>query len=489
MTAETGSTSGRTLSPRGHLAASPAEIVEDYMGPLYGGRFDKETVADGGQLDLEWLEETYKEFHREPELSTAEEKTAERIIRELGYFKDWDVTTGIGGYGITAVLENGEGPTVLFRADFDGLPVAEKTDVDYKSKHSQLDAQGQRVPTMHACGHDHHTMSLLGAMRVLDGTRDRWSGTVVALFQPAEEASIGANGMISDGLGTKIPRPDVCLAQHIIAGLAGRVFTAPGPVMTSSTTIEITLYGRGAHASMPHRSVDPVVLAASTVMKLQTVVSREVPPNQFAVITVASVEAGKANNVIPDSAKISLSCRFYDEALRKKCVDSIKRVVRAEAMSMGAEREPSFKFVGMLGATNNSEEVFTTIRQNFDQAFAAESVDMEPWTASEDFPVLPRAFGAPYMLWTVGITPRWQWDRADKAGRLDIDIPTNHNPMFLPDLKTLPVGVRAAAVGVLSCLQRAWERPEDQADDSTYRPTAPTDQDIDEVAVETAGAD
>lgn len=490
MTAASGETPGTIDSPKGTLAASPAQIVEEFLGPVYGGRGDSQTGIDGGKLDLEWLEATYKEFHREPELSTAEEKTAARIARELEYFDNWEITTNIGGYGITAVLENGEGPTVLMRADFDGLPVAENTGVDYASKHSQLDAHGQRVPTMHACGHDHHTTSLLGAMRVLDGTRDKWSGTVVALFQPAEEASIGANGMVADGLGSIIPRPDVCLAQHVIAGPAGRVFTASGPVMTSSTTIEITLYGRGAHASMPHRSVDPVVLAASTVMKLQTVVSREVPPNQFAVITVASVEAGKANNVIPDSAKISLSCRFYDETLRKKCVDAIKRVVRAEAQSMGADRAPSFKFVGMLGATNNSEKVFSTVRAGFDEAFGtSESVDMEPWTASEDFPVIPKAFGVPYMLWTVGITPRWLWERAEKAGRLDIDIPTNHNPGFLPDLKTLPVGVRAAAVAVLSCLQQTWQRPADEGDDQTYRPTIPTDADIDAVAVETARAD
>lgn len=469
MSPEPGSTT--TLSPRGHLAADPAAIVDSF------------------DLDTGWLEELYKEFHREPELSTAEEKTAARIVRELKPFTDWEIHTNIGGYGITATLRNGEGPTVLFRADFDGLPVAESTGVDYASKHSQLDAQGQRVPTMHACGHDHHTTSLLGAMHVLDGTREQWSGTVIALFQPAEEASIGANGMVADGLGSLIPRPDVCLAQHIIAGPAGRVYTAPGPVMTSSTTIEITLYGRGAHASMPHRSVDPVVLAASTVMKLQTVVSREVPPDKFAVVTVASVEAGKANNVIPDSAKISLSCRFYDEALRKKCVDAIKRIVRAEAVSMGADREPSFKFVGMLGATNNSEAVFGTVRESFDNAFGEESVDMEPWTASEDFSVLPKAFGSPYMLWTVGITPRWQWDRAAKAGRLDIDIPTNHNPGFLPDLGTLPTGVKAAAVGVLACLNRQWERPAEQDDDQTYLPTVPSEEDIDAVAVEMAGAE
>ncbi len=443
------------------------------------------SIVDNAEADLSWQEDLYKHFHMHPELSGAEEQTAARIAQELQRYPDWEVHTEIGGHGITAVLRNGEGPTVLMRADFDGLPVAENTEVDYASQHSQLDSQGQRVPTMHACGHDHHTTSLLGALGILDATRSQWSGTVVGLFQPAEEASIGAHRMVSDGLDQRIPRPDVCLAQHVVAGPAGQVFTAAGPVMTSSTTIEITLYGRGAHASMPHRSVDPVVLAASTVMKLQTVVSREVPPDKFAVVTVASIEAGKANNVIPDSARIALSCRFYDEALRKKCVDAIKRMVRAEAMGAGADREPDFKFVGMLGATDNAEDVFQAVRPSFDDAFGDESVDMEPWTASEDFPVIPKHFGAPYMLWTVGITPRRQWERARQAGRLDIDIPTNHNPAFLPDLSTIPVATRAAAVGVLACLQRSWPRTPEPG----MVPPIPTEAEIDAVRVETASGD
>ncbi|MGV0409390.1 amidohydrolase [Corynebacterium resistens] len=430
------------------------------------------------------MEDVYKWFHAHPELSGAEEQTAKRIRKELERFADWEITPNLGGHGITAVLRNGEGPTVLMRADFDGLPVAEATDVDYASKHSQLNAHGERVPTMHACGHDHHTTSLLGAMTVLDSVRDKWSGTVIALFQPAEEASIGAHGMVADGLTKAVPHPDVCLAQHVVAGPAGTVYTAPGPVMTSSTTIEITLFGRGAHASMPHRSVDPVVLAASTVMKLQTVVSREVPPNKFAVITVASVEAGKANNVIPDSARIALSCRFYDEDLRKKCVEAIKRIVRAEAMAAGADRDPEFKFVGLLGATDNTDEVYDVIRPAFDEAFGEDSVEMEPWTASEDFPVIPKAFGSPYMLWTVGITPRAQWERAETSGRLDIDIPTNHNPGFLPDLGTLQTSTRAAAVGILSCLAHDW--PERDTEKPTMGAVPPTDAEIDAVSVETA---
>lgn len=451
-----------------HAPASPAQIV------------------DSATADLSWLEDTYKNFHQQPELSGAEEQTAMRIALELRRWPDWEVTTGIGGYGITAVLRNGEGPTVLMRADFDGLPVLENTDVDYSSTHSMLDSQGQLVPTMHACGHDHHTTSLLGAIAVLDSTRDQWAGTVVALFQPAEEAAIGAHRMVSDGLMKKIPRPDVCLAQHVVAGPAGTLYSSPGPVMTSSTSIEITLFGRGAHASMPHKSVDPVVLAASTVMRLQTIVSREVPPDKFAVVTVASIEAGKANNVIPDSARISLSCRFYDEELRQRCVEAIKRIVRAEAEAAGAEREPEFKFVGLLGATNNARDVFDIVRPSFDEAFAEESQDMEPWTASEDFPVIPKSFGVPYLLWTVGITPRSLWTRAERAGRLDVDVPINHSPAFLPCLTTLPTGVRAAAVAVLSCLQHQWRTEEEAA--PGMGAAAPTEEEISQVAVETAAA-
>jgi amidohydrolase len=413
-------------------------------------------VVAESTADLSWQEPLYKDLHRYPELSGAERETAGRIAAELTRYPDWEVTTGIGGHGITAVLRNGEGPTVLYRADFDGLPVAEATGVTYASTHSQLNADGQLVPTMHACGHDAHTTAALGALAILDATRDRWSGTVTVLFQPAEEIGIGAHGMVADGLLDAVPRPDVCLDQHVLPGPAGTVYCSPGPMTTSSTTIEITLFGRGAHASMPHRSVDPVVLAAAVVMKLQTVVSREVPPGEFAVVTVASVEAGKANNVIPDSAKIALSCRFYDEDLRVKCVDAIKRIVRSEAASMGAEREPEFRFVGLLAATENDADVHALVRPHFDEHFGADSVDMRPWTASEDFPVIPTAFGCPYLFWTVGITPRRQWNRAAKAGRLDIDIPSNHNPGFLPDLAALGVCTESAAVAVLACLDHDW---------------------------------
>jgi len=434
------------------VSGSPSQIVSD-------------AVEADGPADLSWQVDLYKDLHRYPELSGAERETAARIHAELHRFPDWEVTTNIGGYGITAVLRNGEGPTVLYRADFDGLPVAEATDVPYASTHSQLDSHGQQVPTMHACGHDAHTVTALGAMAVLDATRSDWSGTVVMVFQPAEEAAIGAHGMVTDGLCDVVPRPDVCLDQHVLPGPSGTVYCSPGPMTTSSTTIEITLFGRGAHASMPHRGVDPVVLTAAVVMKLQTIVSRELPPGEFGVVTVASIEAGKANNVIPDSAKIALSCRFYSERWRLKAVESIKRIVRAEAVAAGCEREPEFRFVGLLAATDNDAGVFEVVRPHFDAHFGVDSQDMEPWTASEDFPVIPTAFGCPYLFWTVGITPRRQWARAEAAGSLDIDIPSNHNPGFLPDLASLPVTTESAAVAVLACLAHQW-RPTGLPDDA-----------------------
>lgn len=432
------------------VSGSPAQIVRS---ALTGGN---EGPANAHGVDLSWQVDLYKDLHRYPELSGAERETAARVAAELHRFPSWEVTTGIGGYGITAVLRNGEGPTVLFRADLDGLPVMEATGVPYASGHDQLNAEGQQVPTMHACGHDAHTVSALGALAILDAARDSWSGTAIILFQPAEELGIGAHGMVNDGLADRIPRPDVCLDQHVLPGPSGTVYCSPGPMTTSSTTIEITLFGRGAHASMPHRSVDPVVLTAAVVMKLQTVVSRELPPGEFGVVTVASMEAGKANNVIPDSAKIALSCRFYNERWRLKAMESIKRIVRAEAMAAGCEREPEFRFVGLLTATNNDAGVFEVVRPHFDAHFGTDSKDMDPWTASEDFPVIPTAFGCPYLFWTVGITPRRQWARAEAAGRLDIDIPSNHNPGFLPDLASLPVTTEAAAVAVLACLDHDW---------------------------------
>lgn len=402
----------------------------------------------------QWVEQTYLHLHQHPELSGQEEATAQFLLRQLQELPDWQVTPSVGGHGIVAVRRNGDGPCVLMRADMDGLPVEETTGVAYASRATQLNAAGQVVPTMHACGHDVHMASLLGAMRELDRLAADWSGTVVAVFQPAEEASAGAKAMIADGLGELIPRPDVCLAQHVVAGPAGAVFVAPGPVMTSSTTIEVTLFGRGAHASMPHRSIDPVVMAANLVLRLQTIVSREVHPGKFAVVTVAAVEAGTANNVIAEEAKLSLSCRFYDDDVREYCLAAIQRMVAAEAAAAGCEREPRVEVVGSLEATDNSPLVVDVLRPVFDAAFREDSRTMEPWSASEDFPVIPAFFGVPYVLWTVGITPRVQWDAAVAAGTVDAEIPSNHNPNFLPDLSSLTVGVRAATLAVLACLQQ-----------------------------------
>lgn len=403
--------------------------------------------------DMPWLVATYKHLHQIPELSENEVETAAVIANRLAYFPDWEVHTGVGGHGVVAVLRNGDGPTVLFRADMDGLPVLETSQVDYASTQQRVNATGKLVPTMHACGHDMHVSGLLGAVEILTHTQAEWSGTVIALFQPAEEVSKGAEAMIAAQLDQLIPRPDVCLAQHVVAAPAGRVLTTAGPIMASCATLTITLHGRGAHASMPHMAIDPIVLAASIVLRLQTIVSREVPPGEFAVVTVAKLRAGEVGNIIPASAEITLNLRFYDMELKDRVVQAIRRIVAGECLASGATIEPEYRWSAVAEAVVNDARVHATVRQAFDEGFGEDSYTAKRWSASEDFVALPRHFGVPYAYWFIGVTPRNQWAAAAARGRIQEDIPVNHNGAFVPDLSALSVAVRAAATGIIACLQ------------------------------------
>ncbi|WP_459612130.1 amidohydrolase [Corynebacterium urogenitale] len=395
-----------------------------------------EFVKEPG-VDLKWVDEAYEWLHAHPELSLQEEKTAAYIAEQLKNF-DCEVTTGIGGHGITAVFRNGEGPTVLFRADFDALPVEETTGLPYASVNEGV---------MHACGHDHHAASLLGTCAVMDASRDKWQGTFIALFQPAEEVTQGANNMINDGLASKIPAPDVCLGQHIVAGPAGTVFTAPGPVLTACDTITITLHGKSAHGSSPHLSLDPGYLAAMIVVRLQGIVGREVAPSDFAVITVGSLIAGHTNNTIPDTATLVLNCRFYDTDVRDKTYAAIERVVHGECAASGCTTPPDIEYSAHGELTDNSPSAFKQVRPVFDATFGPDSADAEPWTASEDFSEIPRHFEVPYIFWTIGVTDRELWE----SGK---DVPGNHSGNFAPVPGMVTRGVEAATAGVLSYLWR-----------------------------------
>lgn len=316
----------------------------------------------GSQLD--WQREVYKDLHRDPEVSFDEHKIADRIAAELTVL-GLDVSR-IGEIGRVAVIENAEGPTVLARADIDALPVTEDTGLDFAS---EVDG------VMHACGHDMHAAALLGAVRLLNENRDAWSGTYIALFQPAEENAAGAKAMIDDGLTSKIPAPDVALAQHVMPMPAGKIYTSAGPVMSAGDSVEITVFGRGAHGSMPHLSVDTVVIAAAIVLRLQTIVSRETEPGEFVVVTVGASNAGPKSNIIPDRAELLLNVRTYDTAVRKRVIASIERIIRGECDAAGTPKEPTFEYFDQFPLTVNSEAVNDTITEAVQEATPATASD------------------------------------------------------------------------------------------------------------------
>ncbi|TMR12045.1 amidohydrolase, partial [Nonomuraea zeae] len=351
---------------------------------------------------LDELTTFYQDLHRHPELSFAEERTAALAadrLRAAGF----EVTTGVGGTGVAGVLRNGEGPTVALRADMDALPVLEATGLPYASTATTRDAEGRQIPLMHACGHDMHVTCLSGAATLLAAGRDRWRGTLVALFQPAEEIAAGAQAMVDDRLFDRIGTPDVVLGQHVFPSPAGTVLVSPGEILATADSIEIRLYGRGGHSSQPERTVDPVVLAAATVMRLQTVVAREVSPFERAVLTVAQIHAGHKENVIADEATITLNIRTFSTDVRRTLLAAIERVVNAEAAASGATRSPEFRTLNSFPLTSNDAAATEKLRDAFAARFGPERVtEMKPLMGSEDFGVFGATAGVPSVFWGLG---------------------------------------------------------------------------------------
>ncbi|MGP5627814.1 N-acetyl-L,L-diaminopimelate deacetylase [Corynebacterium casei] len=385
--------------------------------------------------DLDWQREFYEDLHRHPELSHHEERTASKIEAKLAEF-DCELVTGIGGFGIAAIFRSpDEGPTMLMRADFDALPVVEQTGVDFASMNGN----------MHACGHDMHATALLGACAIINSLRGKWSGTFIALFQPAEETSDGAKRMLADDLISLIPRPDVCLAQHIMPGPAGQVQTAAGPIMAGCDSIRIRIAGRSAHASMPDKSIDPTLIAAMIVVRLQAIVGREVPPGEFFVISVGELHSGDKNNIIPDSAELVLNTRYYDPALAERVYAALHRVVEAECAASASPAQPTFEYFAHGEVTDNDPATAIAVRATFDDVFSDNVIDAKPSTASEDFCYLPQAWGVPYYFWLVGSTPEELLDNP----------PVNHQSNFIPDFEpTCHSSTQAGAAAVLSFLAK-----------------------------------
>jgi len=378
------------------------------------------------------LEELYKDVHRHPELSMQEQRTAGLAAERLSA-AGFEVTAGVGGTGVVGLLPNGEGPTVMLRADMDALPVAEQTGLEYAS---MVDG------VMHACGHDMHVAWLVGATAELAATRGDWHGTLLAVFQPAEETAAGAQAMIDDGLFDRFPKPDVILGQHVMPAPAGSIGVRAGVVTSAADSFEIRMFGRGAHGSMPEASVDPVVMAAATVLRLQTIVAREVAPARSAVVTVGVLQAGTKENVIPDEATIKLNVRTFDEDVRTHVLDAIKRIVNAEAQASGAPEPPEITALDRYQLVRNDPAAADRVRAAFREHFGEERVvEISPISASEDFGSFGSQWQAPSIFWTAGGTDPDTYRRAKHTGRL-AELPTNHNPRFAPVIHpTLETGV------------------------------------------------
>ncbi|WP_369830664.1 amidohydrolase [Mycobacterium sp. ACS1612] len=411
-------------------------------------------ILDGLSEIRAWQEDLYRDIHQHLELSHHEQRTAHIVgekLRQCGY----QVHDGVGGTGVIGIMRNDAGPTVLLRADMDGLPVEEATGLPYASTVRATDAAGYDVPVMHACGHDIHVACLLGAAALLAQATQLWSGTVIALFQPAEEAGDGARGMVNDGLRDVVGPVDVALAQHVLPAPAGVVGTHRGPVLSAADSMRVTLYGRGAHGSMPQAAVDPVVLAAMIVIRLQTIVAREVAATDTVVLTIGSIRAGSKSNVIGDHAVLELNVRTYDESVRSAVLDAIRRIVVAECHASNSPREPEFELYDSFPLTVNDDAVTDRVSEAFAAHFGDRLQAMPAQSASEDFSDIPDALDAPYTYWGIGGIDERQYRSAADAGRLSQDVPVNHSPGFAPVIQpTLDTGTQALVVAALGWLAR-----------------------------------
>jgi hippurate hydrolase len=401
------------------------------------------------------LEGIYRDLHANPELSMQEHRTsaaAAAWLRRHGY----DVTEGVGGTGVVGLLHNGDGPTVLLRADMDALPIKESTGLAYASDRSGTDRFGQATAIAHACGHDMHIVWLMGATQILSENRDAWCGTVMAVFQPGEETGQGARAMIEDGMVKRFPKPDVCLGQHVMPLSAGQIGWRSGTMLSAGDSWEVTLFGRGAHGSMPQKSVDPVVMAASAVMRLQTVVSREVAMTDAAVVTVGTMQAGTNENIIPDRALLRLNVRTFKDEVRTRVLGAIKRILEAEAEASGAPNPPAFSVLSEFPLTRNDAAATGKVVRALERRFGNERVvEVDSATASEDFGLFGTAWNVPSVFWVVGGIDPETYREAQAAGTVD-ELPANHAPNFAPVIDpTLRTGIATMLAAAGAWLQAA----------------------------------
>lgn len=403
------------------------------------------------------LEELYRDLHLHPELADQEHRTAAKAAEQLEQAGGFEVTTGVGGTGVVGVLRNGEGPTVMLRADMDALPVKEETGLPYASTVTATGPDGRVTPVMHACGHDMHVTWLSGASKLLADSLDTWHGTLIALFQPAEEPGTGAQAMIDDGLFTRYPKPDVILGQHVLNPPAGQITYRPGVTQSIEDNIDVRLIGRGGHGAWPESTVDPVVMAAGTVLRLQMIPSREVAAEEPVIVTVGVLRAGTRVNVIPDDAVLKINIRTFNDEVRTRVLAAVERIVKAEAAASGAPAEPEITYYDHFPLTVNDPGTARHVAEAFRDYFGADRVTelVDPLPVSEDFGSFGTEWDVPSLFWYVGGTDPELYRRAEKSGRIAEDVPTNHSSKFAPVVHpTLETGIQTLTTASLSYLGR-----------------------------------
>ncbi|HUM05756.1 MAG TPA: amidohydrolase [Terriglobales bacterium] len=393
----------------------------------------------------------YIDLHQHPELSMHETQTASKLaarLRSLGY----EVAEHVGITGVVAIMKNGAGPTVMLRTELDALPVEEKTGLAYASKVHVKDDSGLDVPVMHACGHDLHMASLAGTAEIMAQSKNTWHGTLMLIGQPAEETIGGAEAMVKDGLFTRFPKPAYGVAFHVGNGLpAGQIGITPGVYNTNADSIRITIYGKGGHGSQPYTAIDPIVIAARTILTLQTIVSREIKSGEVAVITVGYIRAGTKNNIIPDQAEMGLTVRTRNTEVRTQVLAAIHRIVKAEAQAGGAQKDPLVERFESTSAVYNDPALAERLRAPLAAALGKENViATEPIMPSEDYSVFVEQ-GVPSLYVNLGGADPQKFAGAKASEAL---LPSNHSPFFAPDVEpSLRTAIKAEVAALRELLK------------------------------------
>ena len=447
-----------------------AAILAALAAPAYAADANLTEAVAG---DYDYVFDIYKNLHENPELALKEKNTSAMLAKELSDLgfevtervgDDWvkekikgdvgKLYEDVGGYGVVAVMKNGDGPTVMLRADMDALPLEEKTGLPYESKVMSQSYRGEDVPVMHACAHDSHVAILIGAARQLVERKDDWSGTLVLIGQPAEELGLGAMAMLEDGLFENFPKPDYVLATHTSGWApAGVISYTSGYALANVDSVDITIKGVGAHGSAPHMGKDPIVLGSQIVNALQTLVSREINPLDAGVVTVGSFQAGFVHNIIPDEAKLQLTVRSYDDDVRKTLLDGIERITLSQALSAGLPEElmPEITIQSdYTPSTYNDPEMTDRVMAAVGNSIGEEKVITQPPSmGGEDFSRFHRYDRdiKTLIFWTGGAEP--EAFAAAKAGKGELP-PGNHSPFFAPQPEdALKLGVQAMTAGTL----------------------------------------